>query len=154
MEIGYNRIRKTGFEAISESIRKSKIRVLGIRYNHLSMSSINGYLKSNPSKRLKMVFIKNNEFRPSEYKHSKTHILTDIGSLVEDQMERTIWYPSPPECPSLLVIKENFEKANTGEIVNIRIRKGKDYENKNEENKSVFIEFADKQGVENAIIKF
>ena len=167
LELGHNRIRDKGLEAIITNLlanENTNLRVLGLRFNFLTNDAIfESVAKITEGKtKLEEIFIRNNLindegiYKLKEVHHSKASkisidLLERVKYLDQDRTDRTIWI-HPINQINIGALKQFFENIHKcGIIMDFRVRNGRKYPNKTGENKFCFVEFADPASVTEAL---
>jgi hypothetical protein len=166
IDLGHNRIRKTGLEAIVNGIKANKnssIEALGIRANFINDDAFNNLFEVLvfDRKQLKRINLKSNFL--TEYNKvdlakkciaAKSQIFVDdfqtIDLLDKEKLDRTIWI-SP-----MVASYENHEKTigdffmdqhDCGLVIDVRLRSGKMPNGRTAQNTYCMVEFAHENSV-------
>lgn len=148
MEIGHNRIRDKGLKSIVDSIianKSSKLKIIGLRFNfitNLGATYLLNKISGSPNA-IEEIFIRNNllddlginnldSIHTQEKSKVSIDLLEKVKYLDQDKSDRTIWI-HPIANINLQKLKKFFEITyKCGIVLDLRVRLGRKYPNKNQ----------------------
>lgn len=167
LEIGHNRIRDKGLKSLINELienKQSALKILGFRFNFVTNSAAEYLITQVTTKpnKLEEIFMKNNLLDDvgistmySIHEANKSKITIDlmekIRYLEQDKSDRTVWI-NPIMGINLQKLKKFFEiDHKCGIVLDMRVRRGRKYPGKTQENLFGFVEFADETSVTRAL---
>ncbi len=154
---------KSLVDAITQN-KQSALKVLCFRFNFITNSTADYLITQITTKpnKLEEIFMKNNNLDDigignlySLHEKSKTKVSIDILErikyLEQEKSDRTVWI-HPISNINLQNLKKFFEiQHKCGIVLDLRVRKGRTYPGKQQENLFGFVEFADETSVTRAL---
>jgi hypothetical protein len=167
LDLGHNRIRDKGLKEVVDALvsnKASALKVLGLRFNYITNGGATYlYNKLTTSKtKVEEVFLRNNlvdDIATSNLEQIKTHehstiavdLLEKLKYLDSGRLERTVWI-YPMDKINLQSLKHFFEVTHEcGIVLDARVRRAKQYPNRQAQNIFGFVEFADSNSVNRAL---
>jgi Ran GTPase-activating protein (RanGAP) involved in mRNA processing and transport len=170
IDVGHNRIRKTGLTAICDGVLAnpaSKLTQLGIRSNFINDDGFTYLFEKlvfGDKKQLTQLFIKQN-FLSEYHKINLAKQLDDkqvvayvddfctVDYLVKQKLDKTVWVSPMPKAQfkDINGINQLFTKQECGFIADIRVASGRKVPGRSQENTYCMIEFADENSVPRAL---
>jgi hypothetical protein len=167
LEIGHNRIRDKGLKSLIDAITQNKqsaLKILCFRFNFITNSTAEYLITQITTKpnKLEEIFMRNNSLDDmgisnlySLHEKSKSKVSIDVLEKIKylepEKSERTVWI-HPIANINLQNLKKFFEiQHKCGIVLDLRVRKGRAYPGKQQQNLFGFVEFADETSVTRAL---